>query len=123
MSHALHPPAWLTCLTCVLAVGCASPPPVSELTLVAREPGVVRPEILKRGVEAEWCFTQDLITASLRPPWRARLADRGRAISRAIESVPGANILTEVRIRVRVEQYLLFTRVCAIASGDAGRVE
>ncbi len=90
---------------------------------MAREPGVVRPEILKRGVEAEWCVTQDLITASLRPPWRARLADRGRAISLAIESVPGANVLIELRIRVRVEQYLLFTLVCAIASGDAGRVE
>ncbi len=123
MSRTLRRPTWLALLSYLLAVGCAGPPPVSELTLVAREPGVVRPEILKRGVEAEWCFTQDLITASLRPPWRTRLADRGRAISRAIESVPGANILTEVRIRVRVEQYLLFTRVCAIASGDAGRVE
>ena len=123
MSSASCRPAWLAGLTFLLAVGCAGPPPISELTLVAREPGVVHPEILKRGVEAEWCFTQDIITASLRPPWRARLADRGRAVSRAIESVPGANILIEVRIRVRVEQYLLFTRVCAIASGDAGRVE
>ena len=123
MSRTSRRPTRLALLSYLLAVGCAGPPPVSELTLVAREPGVVRPEILKRGVEAEWCFTHDLISASLRPPWRARLADRGRAISRAIESVPGANILTEVRIRVRVEQYLLFTRVCAIASGDAGRVE
>lgn len=113
----------LALLSCLLAAGCAGPPPISELTLVVREPGVVRPEILKRGVEAEWCFSQDIITASLRPPWRARLADRGRAVSLAIDSVPGANILTEVRIRVRVEQYLLFTRVCAIASGDAGRLE
>ena len=123
MSRTSRRPTRLALLSYLLAVACAGPPPVSELTLVAREPGVVRPEILKRGVEAEWCFTQDLITASLRPPWRARLADRGRAIARAIDSVPGANILTEVRIRVRVEQYLLFTRVCAIASGDAGRVE
>ncbi len=123
MSRTSRRPIRLALLSCLLAAGCAGPPPVSELTLVVREPGVVRPEILKRSVEAEWCFSQDIITASLRPPWRARLADRGRAISRAIESVPGANILTEVRIRVRVEQYLLFTQVCAIASGDAGRVE
>ena len=123
MSRTSHCPIRLALLSGLFAAGCASPPPISELTLVVREPGVVRPEILKRGVEAEWCFSQDIITASLRPPWRARLADRGRAVSLAIDSVPGANILTEVRIRVRVEQYLLFTRVCAIASGDAGRLE
>jgi len=123
LSRTLRRPIRLVLLSGLLAAGCAGPPPVSELTLVVREPGVVRPEILKRGVEAEWCFSQDIISASLRPPWRARLADRGRAVSRAIDSVPGANILTEVRIRVRVEQYLLFTRVCAIASGDAGRAQ
>ena len=116
-------PRWLAVLACVLAASCAGPPPITQLTLVTRDPGVLRPEILKRAVQAEWCFNQDIITASLTPPWRARLADRGRAISRAIDSVPGANVLTDVRIRVRVEQYLLFTRVCAIASGDAGRVE
>jgi hypothetical protein len=106
-----------------LALGCASPPPIAELTFVAFEPGVVEPRILQGNVEGEWCFSQNVIAVSLRPPWRARLADRGRAIAAAIESVPGANVLTDVHVRVRVEQYLLFQRTCAIVTGNAGRIE
>jgi hypothetical protein len=106
-----------------LALGCASPPPIAELTFVAFEPGVVEPRILQGNVEGEWCFSQNVVAVSLRPPWRARLADRGRAIAAAIESVPGANVLTDVHVRIRVEQYLLFQRTCAIVTGNAGRIE
>ena len=116
--------------TCVLAAAalslvcaCASPPPVAELAFVTRDPGVVNPKTLRQEVEGEWCFTQNIIAVSLRPPWRVRLADTGRAVSRAIDSVPGANVLTNVIVRTRIEQYLLFQRVCSIVVGDAGRVE
>lgn len=106
-----------------LALGCASPPPISELTFVTFEPGVVEPKILQGNVEGEWCFSENVIAVSLRPPWRARFADRGRAIAAAIESVPGANVLTDVRVQIRVEQYLLFQRKCALVTGNAGRIE
>jgi hypothetical protein len=52
-----------------------------------------------------------------------RLADTGRAVSAALDSVPGANVLTDVIVRTRLEQYLLFQRVCAVVVGDAGRME
>ncbi len=123
-------PSRLPRRTCVLAVAtlalvcaCASPPPVAELTFVTRDPGVVNPKTLRQEVEGEWCFTQNIITVSLRPPWRVRLADTGRAVSKAIDSVPGANVLTDVIVRTRIEQYLLFQRVCAVVVGDAGRME
>jgi len=107
----------------VLVCACASPAPVSHFTLAVRSPGVVRPQVLRRDVEGEWCFSQDLITVTLRPPWRARLADRGRAVADALAQVPEANVLTDASISVRIEQYLLFQRICSIVHGDAGRLE
>ena len=106
-----------------LACACASPPPPSELTFVTRQPDVLNAKILRHEVEGEWCFTENVVAVSLRPPWKVRLADTGRAVSRAIDSVPGANVLTDVRVTTRIEQYLLFQRVCAVVVGDAGRVE
>jgi hypothetical protein len=117
---------WRAALTAVLAplaLCCAGPPPLSPLTFVAREPGVVEPVILKRRVEGSWCFSQSLLAVSLRPPWQLRLADTGRAVTRAIESVPEANVLIDVVVRTRIEQYLLFQRVCSIVVGDAGRIQ
>jgi hypothetical protein len=37
--------------------------------------------------------------------------------------VPGANVLTHVDLSVRVEQYLLFQRVCSLVIGDAGTLQ
>jgi len=101
---------------------CATPPP-TRLDFVVLAADVVEPKVLRQEVEGEWCFTQDIITVSLRPPWKVRLADVEPAITRAIESVPGANVLTNVSLRTRIEQYLLFQRICSIVVGDAGRVE
>jgi hypothetical protein len=116
--------AWaLAVATLALVCACAGPPPVAELTFVTRDPDVVNPKILRQEVEGEWCFTQNIVAVSLRPPWRVRLPDTGRAVSRAIDSVPGANVLTNVIVRTRIEQYLLFQRVCSIVVGDAGLVE
>lgn len=107
----------------LFAVGCASPPPVAQLSLVVLEPGLVEPEILQGSVEGEWCLTENVVSNLLRPPWRARFADRGRAVAVALDSVPGANVLTDVRVQIRVEQYFLFQRKCAIVTGNAGRIE
>jgi len=93
------------------------------MAFVTRIPGIVKPTVLARGVVGEFCFTQDVVSVSLRPPWRARLADPGRAVESALASVPGANVLTHVEVRTRVEQYLLFQRICSIVVGNAGRVE
>jgi len=106
----------------LLLGGCATPPP-PELGFVVREPVGLDPKILRQEVTGEWCFTQDIITVSLRPPWRVRLAQLAPAVTRAIESVPGANVLVDVSVRTRVEQYLLFQRTCSVVVGDAGRLE
>jgi hypothetical protein len=113
----------LAALAGALALGCAGPPPISRMAFVTRVPGLVEPTVLARGVEGEFCFAEDVVTVSLRPPWRARLADPGRAIEAALAKVPGANVLTHIEVRTRVEQYLLFQRVCSIAVGNAGRLE
>ena len=105
---------------CALSAACASPKPTSSLGFATTVPGVVSPRILKQDVEGEWCFTENVVTVTLRPPWKVRLADAGRAVTKATESVPGANILTDVTVRTRIEQYLLFQRVCSIVVGDAG---
>lgn len=107
---------WLSC-------GCGTPAPVSRFTLAVRVPDLVHPEILRHDVQGEWCFTESLIAVTLRPPWRARLADRGRAVEDALGQVPGANVLTHASLAVRVEQYLLFQRICSLVRGDAGRLE
>jgi hypothetical protein len=107
----------------LLVSACGTPRPVSHFTLAVRSPDVVRSKVIRRDVEGEWCFTQNLISAILRPPWRARLADRGRAVEDALEQVPGANVLTHVDLSVRVEQYLLFQRVCSLVIGDAGTLQ
>jgi hypothetical protein len=115
----------LSCaLVAFVALGsaCGKPAPVSRFTLAVRSPGVVRAEVIRRDVEGEWCFTQNLISSILRPPWRARLADRGRAVEDALAQVPEANVLTHASLSVRVEQYLLFQRICSLVVGDAGRL-
>jgi hypothetical protein len=106
-----------------LALGCTTPPPFADLAFVTTRSGLLEPGMLRRGVQGEWCFSESLISTSLRPPWRARLADHARAVRLAIASVPGANVLTSVSVDVRVEQYLLFQRICAVVTGDAGRIE
>jgi hypothetical protein len=93
------------------------------MAFVTRTPGLVEPVILAREVQGEYCFTEDVVTVSTRPPWRARLADPGRAIDDALAQVPGANVLTHIEVKTRVEQYLLFQRICSIVVGNAGRVE
>ena len=108
----------LTALT-----GCGKPPPIAEFGFLATRPDVVRPVVIKRGVQGEWCFSENVIATILRPPWNARLADHGRAVRDALDGVPTANVLTNVEVRVRVEQYLLFQCICAVVQGDAGRLE
>jgi len=110
-------------LAAAAAAGCAGPAPISRMAFVTRIPGIVEPEILARGVEGEYCFTEDVISVTLRPPWQARLADPGRAVEAALASVPGANVLILVSFQTRVEQYLLFQRICSIAVGNAGRIQ
>jgi hypothetical protein len=111
------------CAFAAALAGCAGPPPISRMAFVTRTPGLVEPEVLARGVEGRYCFTEDVVTVSLRPPWRARLADPGRAVEAALAKVPGANVLTHVEVRTRIEQYLLFQRICSIVVGNAGRLE
>ena len=102
---------------------CAAPPPISQLAFVTRIPQTLEPVLLARAVEGEFCFSEDVVSVTLRPPWRARLADPGRAVAAALAQVPGANVLTHVQVRTRVEQYLLFQRICSVVVGNAGRIE
>lgn len=106
-----------------MLLGCGSRPPIAEFSFVTTRLGAVHPEILKRNVEGEYCFSQGLFAWVLRPPWMARFADHGRAIDAAIKSVPDANVMSEIRVRVRVENYLLVQRICAIATGNVGKLE
>jgi hypothetical protein len=102
--------------------GCAAAPAVSRFTLITRVPRAVPSELLERGVEGRACFTRSFVRVLLTPPWRARLADPSLAVADALARVPGANVLTNVSVRTRVEQYLLFQRTCAIVVGNAGRI-
>lgn len=102
--------------------GCGKPPPIAEFGFLATRPDVIRPVVVKRGVEGRSCFTENFIAVTLRPPWNARLADHGAAVRDALARIPTANVLSDVEVRVRVEQYLLFQRICAIVQGDAGRI-
>lgn len=106
-----------------LGTGCSTPPALTHVAFVTRTPGLVEPVILAREVRGEFCFSEDVVTVNLRPPWQARLSDPGRAVEDALAKVPGANVLVRVQMRTRLEHYLLFQRVCAIVVGDAGRVE
>lgn len=115
--------AAIAALLGALASGCSTPYTLSHMAFVTRTPGLVEPVVLEREVHGEYCFTEDVVTVSLRPPWRARLADPGRAVADALAKVPGANVLTHIQVKTRVEQYLLFQRICSVVVGNAGRVE
>ena len=112
----------LLALVAALAAGCGKPPPLAEFGFLATRPDVVTPVIVQRDVEGEWCFSENVIAVTLRPPWNARLADHGAALRDALSRHPTANVMSNVRVRVRVEQYLLFQRICAVVHGDAGRL-
>jgi hypothetical protein len=109
-------------LLLLAALGCAGAPPVAELAFATTRADAIQPEILRTGVDGEHCFSEDVIRVSLRPPWLARLADHGAAVRDALSQVPEANVLVNANVRVRVEQYLLFQRICALVHGDAGRI-
>ena len=103
--------------------GCAGRPPITQLSFVTTDPNALEPRVLRRQVRGEACFSRDLITATITPPWRAPRADHGEAIADAIDRTPGANVLTNVSVGVTVTQYLLFVRICAVVHGDAGVLE
>ena len=79
-------------------------------------------ELLKRNVRGQACFSVDVVRAVLRPPWRARPADHGAAIADALSKVEDAEMLMDVSVYARVEQYLLFQRVCSVVIGNAARL-
>jgi hypothetical protein len=78
--------------------------------------------IVQHDVEGRACSTENLIAVTLRPPSRARLADHGAALRDALSRYPGADVMSNMRLQVRVEQYLLFQRICAVVHGDVGRL-
>lgn len=102
------------------ATGCSKPPPIAEFGFLVTRPDVVQPVVVQRDVEGRSCFTENLLAVTLRPPWNARLADHGAAVRDALSRYPTANAMSDVRILVRVEQYLLFQRICAVVHGDVG---
>lgn len=104
------------------AAGCGKPPPLSEFGFLATRPDVVQPVVVQRDVEGRACFTENVLAVTLRPPWRARLADHGAAVRDALSRYPTANAMSDVRILVRVEQYLLFQRICAVVHGNVGTI-
>jgi hypothetical protein len=111
-------------LAAALFLGCAKPQPVTQLTFVTTRDGVVEPEILATDVEYGWCYTMTLLDYFSRFPWRASLVPNyGFAVRLALDSVPGANIMTDVAVERRRSEYLLFRRVCSTVTGNAGRIE
>ncbi len=109
-------------LLCASVSGCGKPPPLADFGFLVTRPDVVQPVVVQRDVEGRSCFTENLIAVTLRPPWNARLADHGAAVRDALSRHPTANAMSNVRILVRVEQYLLFQRICAVVHGDVGRL-
>jgi len=104
------------------ATACGTREPLGRLALVTTRPDAVHAEVLAHDVEGEWCFRKTALSTTLRAPWRAHLAEHGLAIARAIDGVPEADVLLDVELRVHVQQYLIFQRICAVAHGDAARI-
>lgn len=106
------------------SLGCAAPPPVTRLTFVTTREGVIQPEILATGVEYGWCYTLTLLDYAARLPWKASLVPNyGYAVALAIDSVPGANVMTNVKVERQRHEYGIFRRVCSTVTGDVGRIE
>lgn len=105
------------------AVACGRPPPLSQFGLLVTRPDVVQPVVVMRNVEGRACFTENFVSVTLRPPWNARLADHGAAVRDALSRHPSANAMSNVRIGVEVQQYLLFQRICAVVHGDVGTLQ
>ena len=106
----------------VLALTGCSVPSFSKLSFVTTRVDAVQVELLERNVRGQSCFSVDVVRGILRPPWRARPADHGAAIADALSKVEGADMLMDVSVYARVEQYLLFQRICSLVIGNAGRL-
>lgn len=102
--------------------GCRAPAAFSKLTYVTSRADVVDAEVLKWRVEGESCFSVNIVTGILRPPWRARPADHGAAIADALSKVEGAELLTRVSVNVKITQYILWQTICSQVVGDARRL-
>lgn len=111
--------AWILALP--VAIGCASDPPSMEFSFVAAEM-VAQPQPIQDLVVGKDCFTNFVLSALMTPSSSAQRADHGLAMADAMEQVPEANVLTDVVLRVDVDQWLLFQRTCAVVSGRAGRL-
>ena len=112
----------LLCAAALLALAGCTTPSFSKLSFVTTRLEAVEVELLQRNVRGQSCFSVDVVRAVVRPPWRARPADHGAAIADALAQVEGADMLMDVTVYARVEQYLLFQRICSVVTGDAGRL-
>jgi hypothetical protein len=96
---------------------------------VTSQKDIIKPLILEKDVTRSWCATQTILgeagSALSTSPWgktNRLLADHAYAIALSINSVSGANVMTDVSVKTETTAYLLWTTTCVTVTGDVGRI-
>lgn len=84
---------------------------IGDLSIVANRNVPMDPAVLQTGLRGEDCAFDSFGVPSLE-----------EAIDRAQRQVPEANALTNAKVELRVELYVLLTRRCFIVTGDAVQI-
>lgn len=114
-------------VTILLALaGCATTR-LGNLSLASTRPLPVRHTVLARGVEGRDCDVANNAFTKFMFGWAVDTTTPSAqtALDRALEQVPGADALTNVSVRTKLQfaGYLVFNSECIYVRGDAVRVE
>ena len=101
-----------------LALGCATPKPDSQFTILMPDRVPDGFTVLESGVEEGWCtdfnFLDALVYSEMLEP------DFGVAVASALRAHPGANAMANVTFTVRTTNWILLQEVCGYVEGDVG---
>jgi len=115
---------WFGALAVAFVLGCAKPKAFAQFTFVTTNESVVQPLVLEKGVSRTWCITH---TPASEIDWTLRgnrlEADQSYAITLAIDSIPGANVMTDVSVKSETKDFFFVATNCVTVTGDVGRLQ
>lgn len=104
-------------------IGCATRPPVSQLTLVTTRQAFTSATVVAADVEGYYCHWRNILDSLSRFPWNLPMMDHALALQAVMRQYPEANVMLNASVRVRVNEFILASRHCIFVEGDLARVE
>ncbi len=107
-----------------LALGCTTPKPTSQFTILVPDRVPDGFTVLEADVEAGWCFHANILDSLMSlMSMNTTEPNFGLAVASALREHPGANAMANVKFTIRTKEWLLLREVCGDVVGDVGVLE